>query len=154
MLLPIPYFHVVVTLPHQLTPLIRVNQRRRYAVVFQTAAPTLQEFARDPQPRGGEIGIPAVLHPWGQTLTAHVHVHGVVTGGGLSPDGTHWHACPRRFRFAVTALGQVFRGTDLAGVERVRTQPQLTFAGESAPWAEAAAGNAWRQPLYTKPWDV
>ena len=82
LLLPIPYFHVVFTLPHQLNPLIRVNQRRLYDLLFQTAAQTLQEFARDPQHLGAELGITAVLHTWGQTLTEHVHVHCVVTGGG------------------------------------------------------------------------
>src|SRR4029453_10828940 len=88
LLLPVPYFHVVFTLPHQLNPLVRVNQRVLYNLLFQTATQTLQEFARDPHHLGAEIGITAVLHTWGQTLTAHVHVHCVVTGGGLSPDGT------------------------------------------------------------------
>ena len=105
LLLPVPYFHVVFTLPHHLNPLIRVNQRRLYDLLFQTAAQTLQEFARAPQPLGAEIGITAVLHTWGQTLTEHIHVHCVVTGGGLSLDGTQWRACQRRFLFAVKALG-------------------------------------------------
>ena len=118
LLLPIPYFHVVFTLPHQLNPLIRVNQRTLYDLLFQTAAQTLQAFARDPTHLGAEIGITAVLHTWGQTLTEHVHVHCVVTGGGLSLDGTQWRACSRRFLFAVKALGAVFRGKYLAGLER------------------------------------
>jgi hypothetical protein len=90
LLLPIPYFHVVFTLPHHLNPLIRVNQRTLYDLLFQTAAQTLQEFARDPTHLGAEIGITAVLHTWGQTLSEHIHGHCVVTGGGLSPDGTQW----------------------------------------------------------------
>jgi Putative transposase/Transposase zinc-binding domain len=154
MLLPIPYFHVVFTLPHQLNPLIRVNQRHLYDLLFQTAAQTLQEFARDPQHLGAELGITAVLHTWGQTLTEHVHVHCVVTGGGLSPDGTRWHACHRRFLFAVKALGQVFRGKYLAGLERLRRQQRLTFAGASAPWAEDGAWATLRQQLSAKPWVV
>src|SRR5258706_9871793 len=89
LLLPIPYFHVVFTLPHQLNPLIRVNQRLLYDLLFQTAAQTLQEFARDPTHLGAEIGITAVLPTWGPTLTEHIHVHCVVTGGGPSLDGTH-----------------------------------------------------------------
>src|SRR6476620_3256707 len=105
LLLPIPYFHVVFTLPHQLNPLIRVNQRSLYNLLFQTAAQTLQEFARDLQHLGAELGITAVLHTWGQTLTEHVHVHCVVTGGGVSVDGTQWRACQRRLLFAVKALG-------------------------------------------------
>ncbi len=154
MLLPIPYFHVVFTLPHQLNPLIRVNQRRLYDLLFQTAAQTLPEFARDPHHLGAEIGITAVLHTWGQTVTEHGHVHCVVTGGGLSPDGTQWHACHRRFLFAVKALGPVFRGKYLAGLERLRTQQRLTFAGESAPWVEDVAWAALRQQLSAKPWVV
>jgi hypothetical protein len=154
LLLPIPYFHVVFTLPHRLNPLIRVNQRLLYDLLFQTAAQTLQEFARDPQHLGAEIGITAVLHTWGQTLTEHVHVHCVVTGGGLSLDGTQWRACQRRFLFAVKALGVVFRGKYLTGLERLRTQQRLTFAGESAAWAEEEAWNSLRQQLYANPWVV
>jgi hypothetical protein len=154
MLLPIPYFHVVFTLPHRLNPLIRVNQRHLYDLLFQTAAQTLQEFAHDPQHLGAELGITAVLHTWGQTLTEHVHVHCVVTGGGVSLDGTQWRACRRRFLFAVKALGAVFRGKYLAGLERLRNQQRLTLAGASAPLAEEAAWTAMRQQLYAKPWVV
>ena len=154
LLLPIPYFHIVFTLPHHLHPLIRVNQRRLYDLLFQTAAQTLQEFARDPKHLGAEIGVTAVLHTWGQTLTEHVHVHCVVTGGGLSPDGTQWHAGHRRFLFPVKAQGTVFRGKYLAGLERLRSQQRLTFAGESAPLAEDVAWHALRQQLYAKPWVV
>jgi hypothetical protein len=154
LLLPIPYFHVVFTLPHQLNPLIRVNQRILYDLLFQTAAQTLQEFARDPQHLGAEIGITAVLHTWGQTLTEHVHVHCVVTGGGLSLDGTQWRACSRRFLFAVKALGAVFRGKYLTGLDRLRSQRRLTFAGASAPLAEEVAWTTLRHQLYTKPWVV
>jgi hypothetical protein len=154
LLLPIPYFHVVFTLPHQLNPLIRVNPRRLYDLLFQTAAQTLQEFARDPNHLGAELGITAVLHTWGQTLTEHVHVHCVVTGGGLSPDGTQWHACSRRFLFAVKALGAVFRGKYLAGLERLRSQQRLTFAGASTALAEEEGWDSLRQQLSAKPWVV
>ena len=154
LLLPIPYFHVVFTLPHQLNPLIRVNQRSLYALLFQTAAQTLQEFARDPTHLGAALGITAVLHTWGQTLTEHIHVHCVVTGGGLSLDGTQWRACQRRFLFTVKAVGAVFRGKYLAGLERLRSQQRLTFAGASAPLAADPAWTALRQHLYAKPWVV
>ena len=154
LLLPIPYFHVVFTLPHQLNPLIRVNQRPLYDLLFQTAAQTLPAFARDPKHLGAEIGITAVLHTWGQTLTEHVHVHCVVTGGGLSPNGTQWRACRRRFLFAVKALGQVFRGKYLTGLQRLRSQQLLTFAGESAAVVEETAWEAFRQQLSAKPWVV
>src|SRR2546428_9097940 len=97
-------------------PLIRVNQRALYNLLFQAAVQTLQEFARDPQHLGAELGITAVLHTWGQRLTEHVHLHCVVTGGGLSADGRQWRASRRRFLFAVKALRQVFRGKYLAGL--------------------------------------
>jgi hypothetical protein len=154
LLLPVPYFHVVFTLPHRLNPLIRVNQRALYNLLFQAASQTLQEFAHDPHHLGAELGITAVLHTWGQTLTEHIHVHCVVTGGGLTPDGTHWRAGRRRFLFAVQALSQVFRGKYVAGLERLRRQQRLTFAGESAPLGEAAAWALFLQHLYTKPWVV
>src|SRR5499426_103466 len=92
LLLPVPYFHVVFTLPHQLNPLVRVNQRALYGLLFQAVAQTLQQFARNPTHLGAELGITAVLHTWGQTLTEHVHVHCIVTGGGLSTEGTHWRS--------------------------------------------------------------
>lgn len=154
MLLPIPSFHVVFTLPHHRNPLIRVNQRALYALLFQTAALTVPELARDPNHLGAEIGSTAVLHTGGQTLTAQVHVPCVVTGGGVSPDGTQWRACQRRFLFAVKALGTVFRGKSRAGLERLRSQQRLTFAGASATLAEEAAWNSLRQQLYAKPWVV
>jgi hypothetical protein len=128
-----------------------VNHRRLYDSLFQTAAQTLQGFARDPHHLGAKIGITAVLHTWGQTLTEPVHVHCVVTGGGLSRDGTQWRACQRRFLFAGKALGAVFRGQYLAGLERLRSQQRLTFAGASTAWAEEAAWNSLRQQLYAKP---
>jgi hypothetical protein len=83
LLLPVPYCHVVFTLPHQLNPLIRVTQRALYTLLFQTVARTLRQFARDPHHLGAELGITAVLHTWGQTLTEHIHVHCIVTAARL-----------------------------------------------------------------------
>ena len=87
MLLPVPYFHVVFTLPHALNPLIRVNRRRLDGLLFRCAARTLRTFALDPRHLGAEPAITMVLHTWGQTLEEHVHVHCVVSGGGLALDG-------------------------------------------------------------------
>ena len=131
-----------------------MNQRLLYPLLFQTAAQTLQEFARVPKPLGAEMGSTAVLHTWGQTLTEHVHVPCVVTGGGLSPDGRQWRSCQRRLLFAVRAVSAVVRGKYLAGLERLRSQQRLTFAGASAAWAEEAAWAALRQHLQAKPWVV
>src|SRR5881296_3488448 len=154
LLLPVPYFHVVFTLPHQLNPLLRVNQRALYTLLFQAAAQTLQEFARDPTHLGAELGITAVLHTWGQTLTEHVHVHCIVTGGGLSAQGTQWRPSRRRFLFAVQALSQVFRGQFLAGLRRLRAHDALRFAGNSLALADPATWTAWLALLRTRNWLV
>ena len=89
-LLTTPYYHLVFTLPHVLNPLIQGNPRCLYNLLFKAASETLLAFGRDPRWVGGEIGVTLVLHTWGQNLGDHVHVHGLVTGGGLAPDGQHW----------------------------------------------------------------
>ena len=89
-LLPVEYFHVVFTLPRQLQPLMLKNRRVLYALLFATASETLLELASDPRHLGAQPGITAVLHTWGQNLLFHPHLHCVVTGGGLSPDGRLW----------------------------------------------------------------
>ena len=87
-LLPIPYFHVVFTLPHALNALAQGNARVIYGLLFRAAADTLLTFGRDSRHLGGTIGITAILHTWGQTLTQHLHLHCLVTGGALAPDGS------------------------------------------------------------------
>ncbi len=154
LLLPVPYFHVIFTLPHLLNPLVRVNQRALYTLLFQTVARTLRQFARDPQHLGAELGITAVLHTWGQTLTEHIHVHCIVTGGGLSAEGTQWRPSHPRFLFAVEALSQVFRGKYLAGLRRLRAKHKLRFAGESAALAEDEAWRTFLGQLQARPWVV
>jgi len=115
-LLPIPYFHVVFTLPHALNPVAQRHPRVLYGLLFAAAAATLQAFAHDAQHLGGELGITAVLHTWGQTLTPHVHLHCVVTGGALAPEGRRWIPAQSGFLFPVKALSRVFRGKFLAGL--------------------------------------
>lgn len=154
LLLPGPYFHVVFTLPHLLNPLIRVNQRALYNLWFQAAAQTLQEFARDPQHLGAELGLTAVLHTWGQTLTEHIHVHCIVTGGGLSAEGRRWQPSHPRFLFAVEALSQVFRGKYLAGLRGLRCHQRLRFVGESAALAAEEAWTAFLSQLQRMSWIV
>jgi len=154
LLLPVPYFHVVFTLPHELNALVRVNPRRLYALLFRAAAATLQTFARDPTHLGAELGVTAVLHTWGQTLTQHVHVHCIVTGGGLSPDGRRWVRTRPRFLFPVRALSHVFRGKFLAGVQRLHAHDALTFAGDSAALVDPPTWTAWLATLRTRAWLV
>src|SRR5213596_1598030 len=153
-LLPVEYFHVFFTLPHELNALTRVNPRPLYALLFRAAAATLQTFARDPTHLGAELGITAVLHTWGQTLTEHVHVHCVVTGGGLTADGAQWRSSRRHFLFSVKALSRVFRGKYLAAVTRLRAQHRLGFAGASATLADEGAWAAFLDRLQHTPWVV
>jgi len=159
MLLPIDYFHVVFTLPHALTPLLRVNPRVLYALLFRAAAATLLAFARDPQHLGGEPGITMVLHTWGQTLTEHVHVHCVVTGGGLSPDQSRWISVRRQrhrrpFLFPVKALSQVFRGKYLAALARLHSGGKLRFAGQCAGLTDSAPWDRLLSTLHHTKWVV
>jgi len=154
LLLPIEYFHVVFTLPHALNALARVNPRRVYALLFHAAAATLQGFARDPRHLGAELGVTAVLHTWGQNLSQHIHVHCVVTGGGLSPDGQRWMSARRGFLFPVRALSTVFRGKFLAGLRQLRARGLLHFAGDSAALADERAWAEWLRTLRATDWVV
>jgi len=131
-LLPIPYFHVVFTLPHALNALAQGNPRVIYALLFRAAADTLLAFGRDARHLGGTIGVTAVLHTWGQTLTHHVHVHCLVTGGALSRDGTRWIRGRTSLLFPVKALSIVFRAKYLAGLHRAFAEGRLTFAAATA----------------------
>lgn len=124
-LLPLEYFHVVFTLPHVLNPLIQSRPRLLYDLLFRSAASTLQKFGRDPKHLGADLGITAILHTWGQNLSQHVHLHCVVTGGGLALDGSHFVRARRGFLFPVRALSKVFRGKFLAGLKKERERGQL-----------------------------
>lgn len=123
-LLPVPYFHVVFTLPHELNALIRLNARALYGLLFNGAAQTLQAFAGNPRWLGGELGFTLVLHTWSQTLLHHPHVHGLVSGGALASDG-HWRPAKPGFLFPVQALSQVFRGKYLDALVALRQNGEL-----------------------------
>src|SRR6266545_1614825 len=152
--LPIPYFHVVFTLPHALNPLAQSHPRLIYRLLFQAAASTLTRFGRDPRHLGGDLGVTAVLHTWGQTLTQHVHVHCVVTGGALAADGTRWIPARPGFLFPVRALAQVFRGRYLAGLRRAFDRGDLHLTSGLAPLGEPAAFTAWLAALRQHAWVV
>ena len=108
-LLPVPYFHVVFTLPAPAAEIAFQNKAAVYAILFKTAAETLRTIAADPKHLGAEIGIVAVLHTWGQNLHHHPHVHCVVPGGGPSLDATRWIACRPGFFLPVRVLSRLFR---------------------------------------------
>jgi len=132
-LLPVPYYHVVFTLPHLLAPLALQNKALVYGLLFRAAAETLLQIAADPKHLGAEIGFLAVLHTWGQTLLHHPHVHCVVPGGGLSPDHRRWIPCGHKFFLPVEVLGVVFRGKFLQALERAFKKHKLTLAGQLTP---------------------
>ena len=152
--LPIPYFHVVFTLPHALNPLAQSHPRLIYRLLFQAAASTLLRFGRDPRHLGGELGITAVLHTWGQALTQHLHVHCVVTGGALAADGSRWLAARPGFLFPVRALAQVFRGRFLARLQQAFDRGDLHLTGGLAPLGEPAAFATWLTELRQHAWVV
>jgi hypothetical protein len=109
-LLPADYVHVVFTLPHGLNALVLRRPRLVYGTLFRAATDTLLEFARDPCHLGAEPGILAVLHTWGQNLSLHIHLHCIVTAGGLDPTRRRWIHRPGGYLFPVRALSRVFRG--------------------------------------------
>jgi hypothetical protein len=153
-LLPIPYFHVVFTLPHALNALAQGNPRVIYTLLFRAAADTLLTFGRDPRHLGGTIGITTILHTWSQTISQHLHVHCLVTGGALSRDRTRWIRGPATFLFPVTALSIVFRAKYLAGLQRAFAEGRLTFAAGTAPLADAGPFAALLAQLRATPWVV
>jgi hypothetical protein len=109
-ILPVPHFHVVFTVPHELNPVMLRNKRATFDILFRAAAETLSTIALDEKRLGAEIGFTAVLHTWGQNLLFHPHLHCVVTGGGLAPDGAEWVPAREKYLLPVRILGKMFRG--------------------------------------------
>ena len=138
-LLPVPYFHVVFTLPAPVAEIAFQNKETVYAILFRTAAETLRTLAADPKHLGAEIGLVAVLHTWGQNLHHHPHVHCVVPGGGPSLDGTHWVACRPGFFLPVRVLSRLFRRLFLDELRTAFEARHLGFFGDLAGLAEPAA---------------
>jgi hypothetical protein len=135
-LLPVEYFHVVFTLPEQLSPLALQNKRVIYGLLFQAASETLLKIAGDPKHLGASIGFLAVLHTWGQTLQHHPHLHCVIPGGGLSPDHSRWISCRKGFFLPVKVLSRLFRGKFVAYLKAANEQGRLGFHGQSKHLAE------------------
>ena len=137
-LLPIPYFFVTLTLPKQLGPIALQNKRVVYGILFRAASQTLQELGADPKHLGAKLGILAVLHSWGQKVDWHVHLHCIVTSGGIAPDGSRWiHGkCSKKsgkpFFVHVTVLSRVFRGKFLDLLKRAYRKGELAFHGDIA----------------------
>jgi rubredoxin len=153
-LLPVEYFHVVFTLPDAIGPVALQNPRLVYGTLFRAATNSLLELAADPKHLGAAIGALAVLHTWGQTLTLHPHVHCVVPGGGLSPDGQRWISCRPGFLLPVRPLSRLFRGKFLAELSELFRRGRLTLAGNQHELADAERFARWIDALRTTDWVV
>ena len=148
-----PYYHLVFTLPHELNALAQGNPRALYTMLFSAAAETLVAFGRNPRWLGGEIAATLVLHTWGQTLTQHLHVHGLVAAGALSGEGA-WIRTRRGFLFPVKALSIVFRGKFLAALREVLAHGRLALSASTAALGEPRTQHALLAELRAKPWVV
>lgn len=145
---------MVFTLPEQLASLALQNQRVVYNILFATAAETLRTIAADPKHLGAEIGFLAVLHTWSQTLRHHPHLHCVVPGDGLAPDGQRWIACRQGFFLPVNVLARLFRRLFLQALARAFEHDKLTFHGNSAYLAEPLAFKRLLAMLRAREWWV
>ncbi|MBV8702527.1 MAG: transposase, partial [Acetobacteraceae bacterium] len=133
-MLPVPYFHVTVTAPAELREVLRANQRAGYAALMRASAEAIIELARDPRHVGGTVAVLAVLRTWTQQLSFHPHVHCLVSGGGISEDGTTWHPARRTFLLPIKALARLVRGKFRALLKQKR--PDLLIPDEvwRKPW--------------------
>jgi Putative transposase/Transposase zinc-binding domain len=153
-LLPVPYYHVVFTLPASIGAIAFHNKAAVYDLLFRTAAETLTTIAADPKHLGARIGLAAVLHTWGSALTHHPHIHAIVPGGGVSPDGSRWIACKPGFFVPVRVLSRLFRRLFLEGIAALHAAGRLTFFGDLAPLADKPAFDAALAPLRRSEWVV
>ena len=133
-MLPCHYFHVTVTVPEELRSVLRANQRDGYALLMKAAAQAIIDIARDPQFVGGTVGVLAVLHTWTQQLHYHPHVHCLVTGGGVSNDGTHWHPARPAFFAPEAAIAKLVRGKLKAWFAQERPDLVIPDTAWTKPW--------------------
>ena len=153
-LLPVPYCHVVFTVPESLAMLILQNAQLVYSLLFRAVSQTLLEIAADPKHLGAQIGFLAVMHSWSQNLLHHPHIHCVVPAGGLAPDGSRWIPCRRKFFLPVRVLSRLFRGKFLALLRDAFTRGKLQFHGKLTPLQAPARFHAFLRPLQDTEWVV
>jgi hypothetical protein len=152
-LLPVPYFHLVFTLPHELNALAQGNPARIYGMLFAAVSATLVEFGANPRWLGGEIAATLILHTWGQTLSQHLHLHCLVAAGALHADG-RWIHSRRGFLFPVQALSKVFRGKFVCALEHAFASHQLNFAGTTEALSDVRASQRFVAALHAHDWVV
>jgi hypothetical protein len=153
-LLPVPYFHVVYTLPAELRAIAYQNKAVVYDLLFKASAETTLKIAADPKHLGARIGFISVLHTWGSALVHHPHVHMIVPGGGFSPDGSKWIACRPRYFLPFKVLSRLFRRLFLQMLVAAHEGGQLQFFGDLATLADKAAFDRYLKPLRNIDWVV
>jgi hypothetical protein len=153
-LLNTQYFHVVFTLPQEIAAIAYQNKARVYGILFRAAAETLITIAADPKHLGAQVGFFAVLHTWGQNLLHHPHLHCVVAGGGLSPDGTRWISCRPGFFLPVQVLSHLFRRLFLGYLQQAFDAGELQFFASLEPLRERPAFLRCLAPIRYAPWVV
>ena len=155
-LLPTSYFHLVFTLPSELSPVVQQNPEPLYNLLFRAAWETLEQVGADPRHLGAQLGALLVLHTWNQRLEHHPHVHCVLPAGGLAPDGSRWVPSPSKdFFLPVRVLSALFRGKYLAGLKRAWQNGELKLEGNKLlPLADERQFEAWLSPLYARDWVV
>jgi Putative transposase/Transposase zinc-binding domain len=153
-LLPVPYYHVVFTLPAAIADIAYQNKAVLYDLLFKVSAETMLTIAADPKHLGARIGITSVLHSWGSALTHHPHVHMIVPGGGIAPDGQRWVSCRPGFFLSVRVLSRLFRRLFLEKLVAAHQAGRLSFFGDHAYLAEAQSFAAYLAPLRKAEWVV
>src|SRR5687768_14362365 len=153
-LLPVPYYHVVFTLPAAIGDIAYHNKAVVYAMLFKAAAETLLTIAADPKHLGARLGITAVLHTWGSAMTHHPHVHMIVPGGGLSTDQSRWLSCRPRFLLSVRVLSRLFRRLFLQMLRAAHATGRLRFFADDRALADGTAFADYLEPLRKAEWVV
>ena len=153
-LLDTPYFHVVFTVPAEIAAIAYQNKACVYGILFQATAKTLRLIAADPAHLGAELGFFAVLHTWGQNLLHHPHLHCVVPGGGISPDGTRWISCRPGFFLPVRVLSRLFRRLFLEALQRAFDAGELSFFSSLAALHDRQVFAQYLVPVRTTDWVV
>lgn len=153
-LLPVPYYHVVFTLPARIADIAYHNRAVIYDLLFKISAETMLTIAADPKHLGARIGITSVLHTWGSAMTHHPHVHMIVPGGGISPDGERWVSCRPGFFLPVRVLSRLFRRLFLERLAALHQAGRLSFFGNDAHLAAAQPFAAFLAALRKTEWVV
>ena len=153
-LLPIPYFHVVFTLPSKLNPLVSMNRKVLYDLLFRSVSETLTQLANDPKHLGAEIGSIAILHTWGQNLMDHPHIHCIVTGGGLSSSRNRWVSSRKGFFIPVRVISALFKGKFLDLLKKGFQSNALVFPDRIHHLQQPRDFERFRRQLYRKKWVV